>query len=176
MTLPAAYAWLEHIQPPRIIEEGLKLYGIKEIPGPKNAPEIMAWAKVLGLEKVYRADLTPWCGLFAAYVMHLCDWPVVTDPLWALNWAKFGDKSVEPGLGDVLVYQRAGGGHVGFYVGEDAEAYHTLGGNEGDAVSIIRILKKRMVAARRPHWRIAQPESVKPYHLASSGGLSTNEG
>ena len=36
--LPAAYAWLKAITPPRIISEALELYGIVEIPGPVNAP------------------------------------------------------------------------------------------------------------------------------------------
>lgn len=174
--LPQAYAWLNGLALPRVITEALNLYGIKEKPGKENAPEIMAWAKVLDLTHDYVADAVPWCGLFVAYVVYRSDWPVVRSPLWARNWAQFGDPSPEPGLGDILVYQRAGGGHVGFYVGEDSGAYHTLGGNQGDKVSIVRIGKDRLVAARRPHWRIAQPESVKPYRLASTGGLSVNEG
>ncbi len=174
--LPAAYAWLNDIVPPRLIVEALKLYGIKEKPGPTNAPEIMEWARVLDLVPDYHADSVPWCGLFVAYVTHMAEKPVVRSPLWARNWATFGDPSSTPGLGDVLVYQREKGGHVGFYIGEDSVAYHTLGGNQGDKVSIVRMPKLRLIAARRPRWKTAQPDSVKPYHLASTGGLSTNEG
>jgi uncharacterized protein (TIGR02594 family) len=173
--LPAAYAWLEKIEPPRIIVEALALYGIKEVPGPVNAPEIMAWARETGLQDSYVADAVPWCGLFAAVVVKRAGWESVAAPLWARNWARFGKPSPEPGLGDVLVFQRESGGHVGFYVGEDPDAYHVLGGNQGDSVSIIRVSKRRLIAARRPAWRIAQPASVKAYHLGMIGELSRNE-
>lgn len=173
--LPEAYAWLETIQPPQIIVEALRLYGIKEQPGPINAPEIMAWANETGLQNSYHADAVPWCGLFAAVVVKRAGWEAPAAPLWARNWTKFGKPSPEPGLGDVLAFQRETGGHVGFYVGEDFIAYHVLGGNQGDAVSIIRVTKKRLLGARRPAWRIAQPASVKPYHLAPTGDLSRNE-
>lgn len=173
--LPAAYAWLRGIQPPRIIDEALKLFGIREVPGPVNAPEIMGWARELGVEGDYVADAVPWCGLFVGAVVQRSGWTPVPGPLWARNWARFGQPSPEAGLGDVLVFGREGGGHVGFYVGEDAGAFHVLGGNQGDAVSIIRVAKWRLLAARRPIWRIAQPASVQPYHLAAEGELSRNE-
>lgn len=174
--VPSAYAWLKAINPPRIIDEALKLYGIKEIPGPKNAPEIMGWARSLGLEREYVADQVPWCGLFAAIVVQRAGWAPVAGPLWARNWLKFGKASPTPGLGDILVFSRSGGGgHVGFYIAEDANAYHVYGGNQGDQVSIVRIDKSRLLGARRPAWISMQPPSVKPYHVAAAGGLSRNE-
>lgn len=175
MNAPLGYEWLARIQPPRIIEEALKLYGVREVPGPVNAPEIMGWARLLGLEREYKADAVPWCGLFAAIVVKRAGWTHVIDPLWARNWAKFGKLSTTPGLGDVLVFVREGGGHVGFYIGEDLTAYHVLGGNQGDKVSIVRIAKGRLIAARRPDWKVLQPPSVKPYHLSASGAVSRNE-
>lgn len=173
--IPAAYAWLRDLTPPAIIREALPLLGTREKEGPGDNPVIMAWAKEVGVSN-YSADSIPWCGLFAAVVCARASWPPVHQPLWARNWAKFGNASPEPGLGDVLVFERGTGGHVGFYVAEDADAFHVLGGNQGDSVSIIRIAKSRLLAARRPAWRIAQPESVKRYHVAASGALSTNEG
>jgi uncharacterized protein (TIGR02594 family) len=173
--LPEAYAWLNDIALPHTIVEALKLYGIKEQPGSQNAPAIMAWARELDLTHDYVADAVPWCGLFVAYVCFKAGWEPVRSPLWARNWAKFGDPSPEPGLGDVLVFQRPGGGHVGFYVAEDKVAFHVLGGNQGDQVSIVRVPKNRLVASRRPHWKVAQPASVKPFRVASTGTLSANE-
>lgn len=174
-TLPLAYQWLDRISPPRIIAEARQLLGLREVPGPQNAPVIMAWAKDLGLEHDYVADRIPWCGLFVAIVAKRSGWDPIAAPLWARNWGKWGDPSLHPGLGDVLVFQRPEGGHVGFYIGEDSTAYHVLGGNQGDAVSIIRVAKNRLLTARRPKWRIAQPASVRSYHLAATGGLSSNE-
>ena len=175
MTLPVQYAWLSGLVPPKTISEGLKLYGTEEKVGSANNPVILAWAKELGLEHSYVADSIPWCGLFVALVVERAGWPVIPQPLWARNWAKWERASPIPGLGDVLVFKRENSGHVAFYVGEDETAFHTLGGNPGDRVSIIRIDKNRLIAARRPVWKIAQPDSVKPYRLAKIGALSQNE-
>jgi cell wall-associated NlpC family hydrolase len=78
-------------------------------------------------------------------------------------------------LGDVLVFSRDGGGHVGIYVGEDAKTYRVLGGNQGDKVSIVPILKTRCVGIRRTNWKISQPKNVRKIFLSESGTLSTNE-
>ncbi|GJD87124.1 hypothetical protein BHAOGJBA_0624 [Methylobacterium hispanicum] len=100
----------------------------------------------------------------------------VKAPLWARNWAAFGTKAPKASLGDILVFERAGGGgHVGIYVGEDTSAYHVLGGNQGDAVSIVRVAKARCLAVRRCPWRLAQPSNVRPIKLAAGGALSVNE-
>ena len=81
----------------------------------------------------------------------------------------------EAALGDVLVFARPkGGGHVGLYVGEDETAFHVLGGNQSDAVSITRIAKTRCIAIRRPIYR-EQPASMAPVQLAATGAMSVNE-
>ena len=166
-------AWLNKILLPRMVQEGLKLYGTHEISGTADNPEILAWGDETGV--VYEDDSIPWCGLFMAVVAKRAGKPVVASPLWARNWAKFGVKSPEAGLGDVLVFQRpGGGGHVGLYIGEDKTAYHVLGGNQGDVVSIVRILKSRCIAVRRPEYK-NMPNTVKKYFLVPSGGLSANE-
>lgn len=179
MNYPKGYGWLADVgQLPKIVAEALALHGTREVPGPGDNPVILKWAAEVGKDvaAVYGDDAIPWCGLFAAVVIHRAGYPVISGPLWAKNWAKFGQKADRPGLGDVLVFQRAGGGgHVGFYVAEDESAYHVLGGNQGDAVTIARIAKSRCIAARRPYWKIAQPASVKPYKIAANGQLSVNE-
>lgn len=176
-TLPPAYRWLTSLaQSPRMIDEALRLYGIAEVPGAANNPSIMAWAKELGgdVARQYGADSVPWCGLFAGIVAKRAGKPLPVTPLWALSWATFGVDSPSPGLGDILVFKRAGGGHVGFYVAEDATTFHVLGGNQGDKVSIIRIARDRLYASRRPAYN-TQPSSVRPYRLAAGGQISTNE-
>jgi len=178
VNLPPAYRWLmECAQRPRMIDEALALYGTTEVAGPANNPKILSWAAELGgdVARDYRADSTAWCGLLAAIVAKRAGKPVVDKPLWALNWAKFGAASPAPGLGDILTFRRDGGGHVGFYVAEDESTFHVLGGNQGDAVSIVRIAKYRLYAARRPIYQ-RQPISVRPYRLAAGGGaISKNE-
>jgi uncharacterized protein (TIGR02594 family) len=99
---------------------------------------------------------------------------VVKNPLWARNWTKYGVRSAKPGLGDVLVFARGSGGHVGFYIAEDKTTYHVLGGNQSNKVCITRISKDRFLAARRPVYK-SVPSSVKPYEALTGGALSTNE-
>ncbi len=174
MNLPKAYQWLAQEPAPRHLLKAVELYGVTETVGSKHNPVIMGWAKELGLEKVYTADSIPWCGLYAAIVIHRAVRPVVDQPLWALNWNNFGVRVTEPMLVDILTFTRKSGGHVGFYVGEDATAYHVLGGNQGNKVSVVRILKKRLVQARRPAYN-SQPTNVRKIRLEPNGIISDNE-
>lgn len=173
VNLDQKYKWLNDIKVPNTIKNALDLYGTKEKIGAGSNPVILDWAAECNIP--YNADDIPWCGLFAAVVCKRSNWEFVKSPLWARNWAKFGQPADKPSLGDVLVFVRDGGGHVGFYVAEDSECYHVLGGNQSDSVNIIRIKKSRMIAARRPVWKVKQPDSVKPYIVDATGVISTNE-
>jgi len=171
-----SYNFLKTEQSPKILVEAYKLIGTRELIGKDNNPVILNWADELGLEKVYTADEIPWCGLFIAYVCLKAGREVVDKPLWARNWAKWGTPQQVAMLGDILVFERGkSSGHVGIYVGEDATAYHVLGGNQGDSVSIVRIVKKRCIAIRRTNWRVSQPENVRVIKLDAKGTISTNE-
>lgn len=174
MTLPQQYAFLANEPGPKILIEALKLYGTKEQPGTGDNPEILSWAKETGLFRIYSNDSIPWCGLFMAVVAKRAGKDIPKDPLWALNWAKFGTKVDLPMLGDVIVFKRPSGGHVAIYVGEDATTWHVLGGNQSDAVTITRIAKTRAVAYRRPVYNV-QPENVRVIKLDASGPVSSNE-
>lgn len=175
MTIPPKYSWLATVGPlPRMVTEALKLFGTVETPGAGNNPTIMAWAKETGLTNIYTADSVPWCGLFQAVVAKRAGKPLVSSPLWALSWSKFGTAGGQPRLGDTLTFKRNGGGHVGLYIGEDHACYHVLGGNQSDAVTITRIQKERLHAVRR-HYAIGPPASAKPFILAATGKVSTNE-
>lgn len=182
MNPPQKYAWLKNVKPlPRTIAEALRLYGVTEIQGSKNNATIMSWSRELtdaGCDLGdYSSDAIPWCGLFCAYVTFRRRGnigEVVKSPLWARSWANYGKPVGVAGLGDILVFSRNGGGHVGFYVAEDSDCYHVLGGNQSDSVTITRIAKSRCIARRRPIY-INTPETVKPYLVVASGAISTNE-
>lgn len=158
---------------PKMVAEAMKLFGIHEAPGGKDNPLIISWAHETDLTG-YSHDETPWCGLFMAVVAKRAGKAIPRAPLWALNWAAFGTPSPEPSFGDVLVFKRSGGGHVGLYVAENANAYFVLGGNEGDAVSIVPIARNRLYACRRPTYSV-QPANVLPVKVDIHGALSTNE-
>lgn len=173
--MEAKYNYLKKISSPKVISEAMRYYGVSEIKGKASNPTIMQWAKNVGVEKIYTNDDIAWCGLFVAQVVKKAGFEVVDQPLWALNWRKFGTAQKIAMLGDVLVFKRDQGGHVGFYVGEDKDYFHVLGGNQRDQVNIMRIAKNRCVGIRRCNWKIAQPNTVKQYHLSATGVISTNE-
>lgn len=94
----------------------------------------------------------PWCGdaVQTAIALTLPDEVVPSNPYWAQNWAKFGVALDEPALGAVLAFVRPGGGHVGFYAGEDATRYYVLGGNQRNSVSIAPVARKQCIGIRWP--------------------------
>jgi len=170
-----AYEWLQNEKSPKILVEAVKNLGVKEIVGKNHNPTILGWAKELGIQKVYTEDEIPWCGLFIAHCAYVANVQVVERPLWALNWAKYGNLVETPMLGDILTFKRNGGGHVGIYVGEDDKYYHVLGGNQNNSVSVSRIAKSRLYQARRTAWKIAQPANVRRVFLEAKGEITTNE-
>ncbi len=179
LNLPKGYEWLDTVGTlPRTIQEGLALLGVAEVVGKGSNKTIIGWRDELNQAGVkitgYSDDDIAWCGLFAAIVAKRAEKQVVTTPLWARSWVNFGVKPHKPALGDVLVFERGSGGHVGFYIAEDPNAYHVLGGNQSNKVCITRIVKGRLLAARRPKYNV-QPESVKAYAISATGKLSVNE-
>lgn len=180
--IPTQYQWLTKLRGlPNTIRFALQEYGVKEVVGRGSNKTIIAWRDELNQAGVpisgFSDDDIAWCGLFAAIIAYrrmLKPDEVVKSPLWARNWSSYGVKSPAPGLGDILVFERGNGGHVGFYVGEDDSCYHVLGGNQGDQVKISRIAKSRLLAARRPPYKTL-PKAVRPYRLAADGAVSSNE-
>lgn len=138
------------------------LIGVRELPGARHSATIMGWIKALGAGKLgitVRDDETAWCGTFVAHVMDRHKLPLTErdNPkrniiaVRAKAWLDWGRVLVGPRYGCVLVFGRQGGGHVGFYVGEDDTHYHVLGGNQGNAVSIARIAKNRLLGMQWPY-------------------------
>lgn len=169
-----SYDWLKAERSPKILVEAVKHIGVKEIVGKEHNPEIMQWAKDLGVSW-YTNDEIPWCGLFIAHCAKSAGVQVVKSPLRALSWAEYGTAVDDPMLGDILTFKRDGGGHVGIYVGEDEKYYHVLGGNQSNAVNVTRIVKSRLYKARRTAWKVAQPSNVRKVYLEAKGTISTNE-
>lgn len=123
--------------------------GLTEIPGARSNPKILQWARILDLQSTYTTDSIPWCGLFVAYCIAYAGSDISESPLWALSWAKWG-VAVTPSYGAILSFRRDGGGHVCFYLSEDDDYYHVLGGNQSDSVNITKIAKSRLAGSRWP--------------------------
>lgn len=152
--------------------------GTREAPGAANNATIMGWAAFVGgkiLGALYNADSVPWCGLFVAACMKEVGLPCASIAVRASSWATYG-ANLRPAYlspGAILVFHRDGGGHVAFYAGEDATHYHVLGGNQGDCVTVMRILKSRLVASR---WPTGIPVGGGPVKLRPDGApVSGNE-
>ena len=179
MNLPHKYKWLEKYHSFGVFKEMLSLYGVHEYKGLHDNPIITGWAREIkpyvGID--YLKDSTPWCGL----VMGVCVYRSGHVPpkicVRAKEWVKFGWASETPMFGDILVFIRKGGGHVGLYVAEDDDCYHVLGGNQRNKVCITRIEKDRLISSRRA------PEgsfkclnaSRKRIYMDKSGLISDNE-
>ena len=145
--------------------------GLKEIPGPRHNQTIIRW---LGKLKAWWSDdETPWCGVFVAHCMQESWLPFPKFYMRAKAWSDYGPLLRRDRLapGAILVFDRAGGGHVGFYVGEDAGHYFVLGGNQGNAVNVMKLGKSRLVASR---WPKGEPVIGKPVYM-NGGSVSTNE-
>lgn len=145
--------------------------GLKEIPGPRHNQTIIRW---LGKLKAWWSnDETPWCGVFVAHCMQECGLPFPKLYMRAKAWSDYGSLLRRDRLapGAILVFDRAGGGHVGFYVGEDAGFYYVLGGNQSNAVNVMKLGKSRLVASR---WPKGEPVIGKPVYM-NGGSVSTNE-
>lgn len=195
MPIPAEFKWLTDpkLQPlPKVIQVALRQLGVAEVVGPGSNAAIMGWRNELKAagHKIegFSDDDIPWCGLFIAWVCHSAGKGIQEGPLWAKNWAKYGTEVATrkngklvnvagrvPSLGDILVYERpGGGGHVDFYIAETATAYIGIGGNKTNRVQISGIEKSRCIAVRRTPMTVA-PASMKPYLVTKAGTLTTNE-
>lgn len=178
-SLPTSYKWLVSEPAPRLLLEALKLYGVKELGGVGNNPDIIAWGAEIGgwIADFYKQDEIPWCGLFIAVCAKRAGYPFTQKALSAKEWVNWGAPVLgnDPMLGDVVIFTRKQGGHVGLYVGEDYEAYHVLGGNQGDEVNVARINKGRFFACKRTPFAVGQPKNIRKVYLTPSGKLSEDE-
>lgn len=162
---------------PKWLEIAKKYLGTREIVGAKHSGVIMGWIKRLGgkvLGITPKDDETPWCGTFAAQVMSEAGFTPPKIAIRASSWAAWGVGLKVGAPGAVLVFQRPGGGHVGFYVAETKDAFKVRGGNQGNAVTDTWISKARCIAIR---WPADVPlPTGGPVVVATSGvPLSKNE-
>lgn len=158
---------------PRWLTAAKQNLGVREIVGPKHNPTIMGWLS--RLKSWIKDDETPWCGTFVAAMMQEAGLPYPKEFPRARAWADYGSNlradRIAPGA--ILVFVRQGGGHVGFYVGEDKTFYHVLGGNQGNSVSVVSIAKARCIAIR---WPKGEPVIGGPvWPKVAAGPVSTNE-
>lgn len=193
MNLPSNFIWMSEDRIgtwPKMIKEAVPFLGMKEIKGTKSEPRLMEVAKEIGVADIYKNDDTSWCAVIHNGIAKRAGKSIgykkdKFDLLRALKFQEYGvglfpdDWEVlhkkEAMFGDTMIFLRPGGGHVGFYIGENDTHYYIMGGNQNDMYSFTRLAKYRLVAVRRPKYKTTPP-SVKKYILTDNGvPVTTNE-
>jgi uncharacterized protein (TIGR02594 family) len=158
---------------PRWLKSARAFIDLREIPGKATAPVIARWLRQL--KAWWSDDETPWCGTFVAAVF---EGEGIRRPKhWyrAKAWLDFGTPIREPALGAVVVFERKGGGHVGFVVGNDERGrLMVLGGNQGDSVNIAPFDRSRVLGYRWP-LAIKPTSSILPLVASNGAKASANE-
>lgn len=156
------------------VEIAKSYIGTKEIKGPQHNPKIVDMWKLIKRGGI-KDDETPWCAAFAGACLELAG--IVSSRFEsAKSYLTWGTKLDGPHYGCVVVFDRDGGGHVGFVVGVDATgALQVLGGNQQDMVKISTFGRDR-VAKNGYRWPSGIPVCEDPLPVYKNGApVSTKE-
>jgi uncharacterized protein (TIGR02594 family) len=152
-----------------------KYIGLTEIPGKAHNPTIIRW--LTELKAWWKEDETPWCGTFVAAVLREAGLVVPKHWYRAKAYLDYGVAPPNPFLGSIVVFERKGGGHVGFVVGVDErDRIMVLGGNQANAVNVQPFDRSRVAGFRWPFLEgnipVANPRMALP--LIKSGGRAAS--
>lgn len=160
------------------VAEARRHIGLAEIPGKQHNPKIINWLNTLNAW--WRDDETPWCGTFVAHCCRVAGRGLPQHWYRAKAWADAGTRLQHPAYGCIVVFDRKGGGHVGFVVGQDSQGnLMVLGGNQGNKVSIAKFPRSRATAYVWPSdkGKPSRPldSRYKLPRIQMAGGFSSNE-
>ena len=132
---------------PRWLKQARKYIGLHERSGAEDNPEVVRFYALAGHPEV-KHDSVPWCAAFVGAVLAECGIKG-TGTLWALDYAKWGQKLVEPKIGAIATKRRhtasgALAGHVFFVAGISKTHVTALGGNQADSVCMEIIPKSEI--------------------------------
>ncbi|EOC1317134.1 TIGR02594 family protein [Cronobacter turicensis] len=154
---------------PAWIEEASKHLGLREIKGPQHNAEILQFWRDIKRSGI-KDDETPWC---AAFVGAMLERSGIRSTRFesAKSYLEWGETLNEARYGCIVVFNRSGGGHVGFVVGEtSAGELRVLGGNQSDAVNIQAFPLERVAGYR---WPTGQPVDSRPLPVAAASHSSS---
>ncbi len=146
----------------------LSQYGITEVKGEKDNPEILKYFDETGYSTLVLKDETAWCCAFINWCAEKAGLPH-SGKLWARSWGNIGrpvnitdpENEDKPSIGDVCVFWRGKSnrdtikgtsfpkGHVGIFIRESVVSCYCLGGNQDNSVCIKKYPKGRLVTVRR---------------------------
>lgn len=158
------------------IAEARKHIGIKEIPGPRSNSWILnLWFSLAPWLGRPDDSAVSWCGAYIRYCLQACKLSYPKEWYRAKAYLDLPVKLDKPAYGCIVVFDRAGGGHVGFVVGVDRfDNLMVLGGNQGDCVCIKPFSRDRVVGYRWPNLYPTNSRFKLPL-LDSDGKVSQNE-
>lgn len=123
--------------------------GQKEVSGSKSNPKIIEYHKQTSLKA--KDDETPWCASFVNWCLGRAGIKG-NNSARAKDFLKWGTAGTGE-IGDIAVFNRDGGGHVGF-VAEKREhgsgSIRILGGNQSNQVKVSSYSLKDLLGYRRP--------------------------
>lgn len=135
-----------------LIQKALSQYGVTEVDGKVDNPQIVTYFEVLGYNGTELHDETAWCSAFVNWVSKTENY-IYSGKLNARSWLTIGESTALPVQGDVVVLWRESPdswkGHVGFFVKQTKRYVYILGGNQNNKVSIKAYPKNRVLDYRK---------------------------
>lgn len=136
---------------PKYLTIARSLIGTREIIGKQHNGIIISWLKKLNAW--WLEDETAWCGTFVAHCLKEAGHDIPKHWYRAKAYLDYGVNIDRPCVGCIVVFNRTGGGHVGFVIGKDyAGRLLVLGGNQNNQVSIAPFALNRVAGYRIPSY------------------------
>ena len=135
----------------RWLSQAWREFGEAERPGTRANARIVAMFRDAGHAKIV-SDEVAWCAAFCGACLERAGIRS-TRSLMARSYLAWGAPLADARMGAVAVFSRGSDpalGHVGFWLGETEDSVVLLGGNQGNAVSVARYPKARLIGLRWP--------------------------
>ncbi|WP_439542651.1 TIGR02594 family protein [Hyphomicrobium sp.] len=135
----------------RWLQQAWREFGQAERAGRAENARIVAMFRDAGNASIVR-DEVAWCAAFCGACLERAGIRS-TRSLMARSYLAWGEAIAEPRMGAVAVFSRGNDpslGHVGFWLGESDGSIVLLGGNQVNAVSVVRYPKSRLLGLRWP--------------------------
>lgn len=135
----------------KLIEIALTQYGVTEVKGAEDNPEVLKYFTDCGFLGSHIKDETAWCSAFMNWV---CQKAGIerSGKLNARSWLDLmtGVKTPYGDRGDIVVFWRESRdswkGHVGICVNQDDQNIWVLGGNQNNSVCVKPYPKSRLLS------------------------------
>ncbi|KAB8153417.1 TIGR02594 family protein [Kordia sp. TARA_039_SRF] len=132
-----------------ILHIALNQFGVKEISGEKDNPEVLKYFNDIGFDGTAMKDETAWCSAFMNWVALQAN-AERTNKLNARSWLTVGVETKSPKQGDIVILWRESPsswkGHVGVFIRKSKDKVYILGGNQNNQVNIKAYSAARVLA------------------------------